>query len=170
MSHVKPLGVEDAPENAQELLRAIKDKYGEVLNIFGTMAHQPDVLKGVVTINDGLQNDLPPKIRELAYYLASQLNDCKYCTHYHRQAAKKAGLTDEQLDEVTNPEGDAFSDLERAVISYSEQLTKTAAVDNATVESLKQELSEKQLVTLAATVALANFTNRFNHGLAVELP
>jgi alkylhydroperoxidase family enzyme len=56
------------------------------------------------------------------------------------------------------------------VLAYAEQLTKTAEVDPAVVQELKGFLNETQLVTLAATVALANFTNRFNHGLDIELP
>ena len=171
MSHVQPLSVSEAPQEARELLSAIEEKYGQVLNIFGTMAHQPEVLKGLTTINDGLQKDLPSKLRELAYFTASHLNDCQYCSHYHRKAASKTGLSDEQLDAIPNTSGnDLFSEVEKLVIEYSKELTKTGHVSAGNVEDLKKHLNDKQLVTLAATVALANFTNRFNHGLGVKLP
>lgn len=171
MPYVKPVMLEQAPEAAQPLLGEIKEKFGKVLNIFGTAAHQPDVLKGMVAINDGMQQDLPAKLRELAYLKASQINQCEYCSHYHSGALKKAGGTSEQVAAIDNfADSDAYDDQEKAVLSYAEQLTKTANVDRATAEAVKGFLDDKQMVSLAAAVALANFTNRFNHGLDIDLP
>lgn len=171
MPYVKPLSIEEAPEKSRPILKAIKEKFGKSLNLFNSLAYQPDVLGGVTQINDGMREDLPEKLRELAYYKASQINKCDYCSHYHEQAAKQAGVTQKQLEALaTYADSDAFDAEEKAVLSYSEQLTKTANVDKATVDELKKTLDEKQLVSLAAAVALANFTNRVNHGLAVELP
>ncbi|TWT48032.1 Carboxymuconolactone decarboxylase family protein [Rubripirellula amarantea] len=170
MSYVDPLQLDEAPEDSKPLLKSIEKKFGQSLNLFSTLAHQPDVLGGVTQINDGLQNDLPAKFRELAYYKASQLNSCDYCSHYHRQAALKAGLSEEQLDSMNADALDLFDEQERAVLQYADQLTQTANVDSNVVEKVKTFLDDRQLVTLAAAVALANFTNRVNHGLAIELP
>ncbi|MDZ4850247.1 MAG: hypothetical protein SGI77_13265 [Pirellulaceae bacterium] len=46
----------------------------------------------------------------------------------------------------------------------------TQIVDVAIVQEIKTFLNDKQLVSLAGAVALANFTNRFNHGLDIQLP
>ncbi|CAD73759.1 MAG TPA: carboxymuconolactone decarboxylase family protein [Rhodopirellula baltica] len=170
MAYAQPLSINEAPDEAKPILEAIEEKFGQSMNIFSTLAHQPDVLGGMTQINDGLQNDLPAKYRELAYYKASQLNSCDYCSHYHRQAAKKAGLSDQQLDSMNVSSGDLFDEKEQAVLKYAEQLTTKANVDASVVKELKLFLNEKQLVTLAAAVALANFTNRINHGLDIELP
>lgn len=171
MSHVKPLALEDAPEASKSVLKAIEKKFGHAFNIFSTMAYQPDVLGGCTQINNGIREDLPEKFRELAYFKSSQVNGCAYCSHYHKQAAEKAGVSDKQLAAIANYAScDAFDDQEKAVLAYAEQLTSKADVDDATVARVKEFLNDTQLVTLAATVALANFTNRFNHGLGVELP
>lgn len=171
MPHVAPLKITDAPEKSQPILRAIEKKFGQSLNIFSTAAHQPDVLGGMTQINDGIQNDLPAKLRELAYYKASQINQCDYCSHYHKQGAKQAGVSQTQLDAIADyANSDAFDDQEKAVLAYAEQLTKQANADAATVQKLTEFLDDKQLVSLAAAVALANFTNRFNHALDIQLP
>jgi len=170
MSHVKPLKLAEAPDGSKPLLKAIEEKFGKSLNLFNTLAYQPDVLGGVTQINDGIRNDLPDKYRELAYYNASQINGCDYCSHYHRQAAKKTGYNDQQLDSMDASDADLFDDRERAVLRYSAQLTETAHVDVAVVSQLKEFLDDRQIVTLAATVGLANLTNRMNHGLDIELP
>jgi uncharacterized peroxidase-related enzyme len=171
MPHVNPLKTSDAPEQSQPILNAIEEKFGKSLNIFSTAAYQPDVLSGMTQLNDGIQNHLPDKFRELAYLKASKINRCEYCSTHHAKAAKKAGVTDNQLSKIDNfAEADAFDDQEKAVLSYADQLTKSATVDSDIVESLKTFLDDRQLVALAATVALANFTNRFNHGLDIQLP
>lgn len=171
MPHVEPLSKDQAEDKARSILDAIKEKFGQSLNIFNTLAYQPDLLGGVTQINDGIQNDLPDKYRELAYYIASQINDCKYCSHYHRQAASKAGVSEDQLNAIEGfADSDLFDEEEKAVLSYADQLTRTADVDDATVKALKKFLNDKQLVSLAGAVALANFTNRFNHGLDIQLP
>lgn len=171
MSHVKPLSKIDAPQEAKSLLKELEEKFGQIPNIFATLAYQPEVLQGVVAVDDGLHRDLPGKLRELAYYKASQLNQCEYCSHHHKVAAKQEGVTEEQLAAIGSYQSsDQFNEAEKHVLAYAEQLTKAGNVDAATVDAVKTHLSEKELVTLAATVALANFTNRFNHGLAIELP
>lgn len=171
MPYVQPLKQAEAPADSQPILKAIEKKFGQSLNLFSTLAYQPDVLGGTTQINDGIQKDLPAKLREFAYYKSSTLNGCEYCSHYHKGAAKKAGATDAQLAAIDDyADSDAFSDEEKAILTYAEQLTKTAHVEPATATKVKEFLNDTQLVTLAATVALANFTNRVNHGLDIQLP
>ena len=62
-----------------------------------------------------------------------------------------------------------FSDLERLVIQYAEEMTRKVHVDSAPVEALKQHLSPEALVQLTLSIAAANFTNRFNEALGTEL-
>ncbi len=62
-----------------------------------------------------------------------------------------------------------FSDLERLVITYGEQMTRKVQVDGALVEALKRQLSPEALVQLTLTIAVANFTNRFNDALETGL-
>lgn len=62
-----------------------------------------------------------------------------------------------------------FSDLERLVIRYAEQMTRKVQVDGALVEALKRQLSPEALVQLTLTIAVANFTNRFNDALETGL-
>ena len=65
---------------------------------------------------------------------------------------------------------DQFDAQETAVLRFAEQSTQGVRVDSDTVNELKGFLSDAQLVVLAAAVGQANFTNRFNEALAVELP
>lgn len=62
-----------------------------------------------------------------------------------------------------------FSDLERRIIRYAEEMTKKVHVDAKLVDELKRDLSTEALVQLTLTIAAANFTNRVNEALGTEL-
>lgn len=80
------------------------------------------------------------------------------------------GLTKTQLDGLANNAANpAYSELERLVIRYAEQLTTKVDTDEALHAELKKHLSDRELVELAATVATANFTNRINESLKTDL-
>lgn len=74
------------------------------------------------------------------------VNGCEYCTRAHGAAAKRAGVTDEEV------RARAFG---------------AATVSEATLETLRRHLSVEQAVELALVVAMANFTNRINDGLRI---
>jgi len=63
----------------------------------------------------------------------------------------------------------AYSEVERLVLRYAEQLTTKVDTDEALHAELKKHLSDRELVELAVTVATANFTNRINESLKTEL-
>ena len=62
-----------------------------------------------------------------------------------------------------------FSELERLVIRYAEEMTRFVQVDSALVESLRRELGATALVQLTLSIAAANFTTRFNEALGTDL-
>ena len=89
---------------------------------------------------------------------------------HNRTLGQRAGLPVEKLDALaeaaTSP---VFSDLERRVIRYAEEMTRTVQVDSALVEALRRDLGEGALVQLTLSIAAANFTNRFNEALGTDL-
>jgi alkylhydroperoxidase family enzyme len=78
MPYVAPLQDSEAPEAARPLFQAIQSKLGKVLNIFRTMGHAPEVLQATLGMNQAIQSQLDPKLRELAYLKTTMLNHCEY--------------------------------------------------------------------------------------------
>jgi alkylhydroperoxidase family enzyme len=64
----------------------------------------------------------------------------------------------------------AYTEPERDVLRFAEQWSVKGRVDGDVLERLKLVLSPEHLVTLAAVVAQANFTSRFNNVFGIELP
>lgn len=82
----------------------------------------------------------------------------------------RVGIPKEKFDALadyaTSP---LFSELERFVIRYAEEMTRKVQVDADLGEALKRRLSPEAVVQLTLSVAAANFTNRFNLALATDL-
>jgi alkylhydroperoxidase family enzyme len=60
--------------------------------------------------------------------------------------------------------------VEKNVLKFAEQWTQQGKVGGDLIKQLSQTLTPQHLIILAATVGLANWTNRFNESFALELP
>ena len=78
MPHIQPLKDEQATPQAKTLFDKIQAAFKMVPNIFRTMGHAPKVLEATLALEQAIQGDLDPKLRELAYLKTSQLNHCNY--------------------------------------------------------------------------------------------
>ncbi|MGH7172931.1 MAG: carboxymuconolactone decarboxylase family protein [Gemmataceae bacterium] len=171
MPHVQPLRDEQASPQAHALFEKIQGAFKMVPNIFRTMGHAPSVLEATLALNQAIQGDLDPKLRELAYLKSSQVNHCTYCQHYHTGAARKVGLSEEQVRHLEAFEtSSVYSALEKLVLRFAEQWARRGKVEEEVVAALSRSLSPAQLMVLAATVGLANWTNRFNETFDIQLP
>lgn len=119
----------------------------------------------------GIRADLDATLRELAYQKVTQMTDCHACWYYREAAGRRASVTDDQLRDLGSFEvSDAYTGLEKDILRFAEQWTQRGRVADGVMDRLKAALSPTRLVLLAATVAQANFTTRFNDVFAVELP
>lgn len=172
MAVVTYVANDQAAEKVRPIFEGIERKGGDVPNVLRALAHSPEMLEGFLALNAALpRTKLDGKLRELAYITASELNGCDYCRHHHRTTGKKVGLDDRQIEETTQFEtSDAYDDLQRDVIRYAREATRQVVVSEPLLQRLQSSLSDRELVELATTVALANFTNRITGTLKMELP
>lgn len=172
MGYVSYLARDEAAESVRPIYDGVERKLGTMINLFRAMAHSPELLQGFMALNGSLgKMKLDPKLRELAYLKASQVNGCNYCTHYHSRAGQQAGLTTAQVEGVGRDQPDGqYDELQWDVLRFADQVTRRARADADLIQRLKQRLSDRELVELTAVVGLANFTNRMNDTLEIELP
>ena len=82
---------------------------------------------------------------------------------------RAAGVADEQLRGLsTYRESGAFSALEKLVLEYAVEMTKTPVeVPETLFAVLRQHFNQSQLVELTAAIAWENYRARFDHALEI---
>lgn len=162
---------DDAPPEVREFYDAASRGGAPVPNFFRLMAHHarslPLFQKWYRSVFRG---PLDLKLRQLAYVRASQLNGCGYCVAHNAEGGVKAGVPEEKFAALAEyGASPLFSELERRVIAYAEEMTENVHVEASTIDALKEHLSNEAIVQLTISIAAANFTNRFNEALGTEL-
>ena len=91
--------------------------------------------------------------------------------HYHTAIGRKAGLSDTQINDLAKyQQSTAYTDLEKTVLQFADEWTRQGRASADVVQKLTKSLTPAQMVVLAATVGLANWTNRFNESFGIQLP
>ena len=165
MPHVIP-GVDPATHPA---LAEIERQTGPN-NFLRLMAHRPEALQDFFRFHQTVMNTtgtIEQRLKEILYLAVSTVNECDRCTHYHHRSGERAGLTAKEINEIATEQNQNFSVHERTALMYARELTRTASVSGDLRYKLQEYYSPAQCVEITMVIGLANFTNRFNNGLAV---
>jgi AhpD family alkylhydroperoxidase len=171
MTRAPELEREQAPEEIRALYDMVERLPAAPRLTSKVLAHSPGGLRLFLELTRAMMTmTLDARLRELAFVKASRLNRSRICDTFHSAVGRRAGLTPPELeglgDYATSP---ALGELERLVIRYAEQLTVSGEVNDALHAAVAAHLSPRQMVELALTVAAANFSNRLNAALKIDL-
>jgi len=108
--------------------RALQESKGGDATFYEVGANAPELLEWYVkgfygSVFYGGRVDI--RIKELLRYRLSMTHGCAYCNKGNIEAARRAGLADEQLDAVMDETSDAFSGRERAVLRLAAEMALT---------------------------------------------
>jgi alkylhydroperoxidase family enzyme len=80
MAVVNPVPQDKAAAEVSGLYENLTKKYGHMPNFFALMAHRPAALKNFLPFYGSVisEGTIEPRLKELAYLKASQLNGCEY--------------------------------------------------------------------------------------------
>lgn len=159
------------PEQAALVERIKAERGGRLLNLYGTLLNAPEIADGWLKLFTAIRqkSKLSDRFRELAIMRVALLNRADYEYRAHVPFALKAGLTQAQLDALPNwRDSQAFESNDRAVIAYTDAMTRDIQVPDAVFAPLKSFLSDREIVELTATVAGYNLVSRFLE--AVHVP
>ncbi|HWF09114.1 MAG TPA: carboxymuconolactone decarboxylase family protein [Bryobacteraceae bacterium] len=140
-------------------------------NFLRTMAHRPEGMRDFMRLYGDLMGPaalVDHRIREMVYLAVSRVNECAYCIRHHSRTALEAGISQAELRYVETENDSHFSMRERAALQYARELTRNASVGDDTRYRAQELFSTDEIVELTMIIGLANFTNRFNNGLAVQ--
>jgi uncharacterized peroxidase-related enzyme len=171
MARISYVEKDQTTPEVQQIYERFDKALGRVPNIFKAMAHAPTFFQKFMEFDGATRSTkLDRKLRELAYLKASQVNQCGYCFKAHAGLGQRAGLTKEQIEQLsTYKTSDVYDDLQKLVIEYAVEVTQNIRVPEALMAQLKARLSEQELVEINLTVGLAQITNRFNESFQIDL-
>ncbi len=171
MPRVPVHDLDSAPKASRDLLAALRERYGKVLNIYGEMAHAPVVLAAYSGIQAAIaeHGSFDARTREAIALAVAHADDCGYCQAAHTAGGQRAGLSlDETLAARFGQPIDPKLDALLAVARHA--VTRVGEVDEATWQhALAAGWSVEELAELFAYLIANMFTNYFNHYVGTEL-
>lgn len=153
------------------LVDRIVAERGTVLHLYQMLLQSPAVTKGWLSYLTAIrqQTSLSGALRELVIMRVAELNGAPYEADQHAPIALKEGVTQQQLDALREwKASDAFSALERAVLAYTDAMTRQIQVPDDVFATVHKHLSAAHLVELTATVAAYNMVSRFLEALQIH--
>ncbi len=161
-----PINRVDPAEN--EFLASLESKSKQPNPFFRAMANRPEALKSFVPFYGAVvgPGSVDRRTKSMVYLVASYTNQCAFCIAANLPGGRKAGLTEDQLQALQRGQDEGFGPADRAAIRYARELTATSRATE-TREEMFQHFTHEQIVEITMTIAMANFTNRFNNGLEI---
>jgi AhpD family alkylhydroperoxidase len=156
---------------ARPLVDRIIAERGNIMHLYRMLLHSPPVASGWLTYLTSIRqlSTLPGDLRELVIMRVAAVNGAPYEADQHKPYALKEGVSQAQLDALPDWEGSAlFSARERAVLAYSDAMTRQVQVPQAVFDGVREHLDDRLVVELTATVAAYNMVSRFLEALQVH--
>ena len=110
---------------------------------------------------------VPESTIDLVETRASQINGCAVCLDMHTRAARKHGVTDQELSTLAAwRDSPYFDEAQRAALALAEAGTRLADRSDAVTDDVwdmaAKHFDEPSLVALVLNIALINTWNRLN--------
>lgn len=150
----------------------INSPAGTPLNIFGTIAHHPRVLKRFMNfaglfLNKGV---LPPREREIVILRVGWNCQAVYEFGQHTVIGERVGLTMTEITALTKAVDDHdWNDRDRALIQMADELCADNCVSEATWKLLSADWKEDELIELVMVAGTYRMVSGFLNTMGVEL-
>ena len=168
---IQPI-TEVSNEVAAILGGGINSPAGTPLNIFGTIAHHPRLLKRFMNyaglfLNKGL---LPAREREIVILRVGWNCQSVYEFGQHTIIGERVGLTIEEITAVTRDISEHnWNERDIALLEMSDDLCADNCVTQQTWEKLRRDWKEDQLIELVMVAGTYRLVSGFLNTMGVEL-
>ena len=168
---VAPLEASEWSDEQQEILK--RASVTEIPpNIFKTLVRHQKLLKRWMVFATHVlnKNTLAIRERELVILRIGYLCRSGYEWAQHVVIGKKAGLSDEEIDRIRQgPDGDGWSNLDKALLQATDELHGDAFISDNTWDVLKKHYDDQQMMDLVFTIGNYNLVSMALNTLGVQL-
>lgn len=172
MARVPLIEETEHPELADSIAKIKGARGGRLINIYRLMLHSPTLANAWFELNQVVRygTQIDGQSRELAVIRVALLNDVEYVQRAHGPAyALKEGLTPEQVAAVANWQSSKlFSDQQRALLAYTDAVTREINVPDVVFADVRKHFSERQTVEMTMLIGAYNMLTRFLQALQVD--
>lgn len=153
--------------------RYSRKKFGSAVEPVRAQAHHGGVLVASGLLEMAVAQSwrtLDPHLKWLAVQATSAAVGCSWCIDYSYYESVQAGYDPQKVRDVTHwRDSDAYSERERLVLEFAETVNAApAATSPDLISRLRHAFSDKEIVELAAWVALENYRSRFNAAMGLR--
>lgn len=172
MARVALIEEAEHSELAESIAKIKGARGGRLINIYRMMLHSPALANAWFDLNQAVRygTEIDGQSRELAVIRVAILNDVEYVQRAHGPAyALKEGLTPEQVAAIANWQAShLFTDQQRALLAYTDAMTRDIEVADVVFAELRKHFSERQTVELTMLIGAYNMLTRFLKALKVD--
>jgi 4-carboxymuconolactone decarboxylase len=172
MARVKLLEKDQADPVIQEMFQKLENGKSPIINLYKAVGNSPKAGRNFIRLGNAVLNPdiLDPKLRELAILRVGNLLQSEYEFTKHVVIGKNAGVTMDQINDLSNwKSSKKFTDIERAVLRYTDEVTLNVKVSDGTFADLKRFFDDAAIVKLTITIGYYGMVSRILVALQVEL-
>lgn len=181
MSWVKLGAIESLPSGARSVAESASKAYGKALNTWRSLFQRPEIFESYFPFIRSVAGPgvLDDQLKGLSAFYVGWLNHCRYTISHRSTAAKKIGVTDQQLINVALGHWHDLEPKTSLALEYTKQLTLNPALieysDMAGIIEpdlrikLSNSFSEPELVELTMSVSLWNALARYHRVMEFEM-
>lgn len=172
MARVSYVEKDQADPKVRELYQSIENHGNQIINLFKVMGHCPYIGLNFQRLGNAIRHgeELPATLRELAILRVGDLNKAEYEFKQHVRIGLETGVRRRQIDEIAEWQASGeFDDRERAVLRYTDEVTRDVAVTDDTFAKLKAFFSDHAIVELTTAIGYYAMVCRVLVALQVDL-
>lgn len=155
---IHPVSLQDAEPDTRELLEALstfREDDVSVLNVFGTMARHPELLKRWLVFANHvlLKSSIPGRDRELAILRTGWKCNSPYEWGQHVVIARRESISDDEIAMIAEgPDAPGWSAHDAAILRATDELHDSATISDATWATLTEHYDEQQCMDLVFAI------------------
>jgi 4-carboxymuconolactone decarboxylase len=141
------------------------------LNIFGTLARHPKLLKRWLVFGNHVlaKNTLPPRERELLILRTGWNCRAPYEWGQHVVIGRASGVTDDEITRIAEaPDSPEWTARDRLLLRAADELHQDQSLTDATYAELTAEFEEQQLLDIVFTVGQYHLVSMALNAFGVE--
>jgi 4-carboxymuconolactone decarboxylase len=144
---------------------------GQVLNLFKVLLNHPKLVRNWGRFGNYILqgSTLSAREREIAILRIGWLNQAEYEWEQHVLVGKRAGLTDTEIERITQGPDAGWSRHEAALLQAADDLFENSVVSDETWKILSEKYNTQQMMDLVFTIGQYNLVSWVLNSFGVPL-